>query len=157
MKTGWTMKMFLAIVLCVLSAVDASQAQAPKGSAPSFKIVSKTESAKGLIEFREITYTPVTVSVVRKVVKNGQEVAETVNETRTIPQEQFVNIDATTSRIVTPNGKQLPIDEVWKRVKANSVVVVSGDGNMPDAAYLRVLSAETIVIIPAPPKVPATK
>ena len=38
------------------------------------------------------------------------------------------------------------------RVKAKSVVVVSATSDAPAQAYLRALSAETLVIIPAAPK-----
>ena len=70
------------------------------------------------------------------------------------------------SRIITASGKQLPIDEVWKRVKANSVIVFSGSYEAPAEAYLRTLSAEAVVIIPGagainenrpPPPVPEKK
>jgi hypothetical protein len=48
---------------------------------------------------------------------------------------------------MTPDGKQLPIDEVWKRLKKDTVVLVSGDGNTPAQAYLKAVNPETLVLI----------
>jgi hypothetical protein len=61
-----------------------------------------------------------------------------------------VAYDAATSRVITPDGKQLPIDEVWKRLKPNTIIAISADSNTPDNAYLRALNPETLVLIPGP-------
>jgi hypothetical protein len=74
-----------------------------------------------------------------------------VTENVFVPEERTTQIDATNSRVITPDGKQLPIDEVWKRLKANTVVLVSADGNTPAAAFLQALNAQTLIIIPGPP------
>jgi hypothetical protein len=71
---------------------------------------------------------------------------------RAVPVDYDVVYDIGASRVITTDGKQLPIDEVWKRLKANAVVMVSGDFQTPAAPFLRALRADTLVIIPAPPK-----
>ena len=72
-----------------------------------------------------------------------------------VPVEVVIHIEAAKSRIITPDGKQLPIDEVWKRLKADSVVIFSTDGNTPGEAFLRALNANTLIIIsPRPDFVP---
>jgi hypothetical protein len=145
------MKPILSIVTGLLIIASVAVAQpGPSGPPPSFKVVGSTDPAKGLIVFRETVYR--TVPVQREVVEivNGVRIKKTVTGYETVAEERTTQIDATNSRVITPAGKQLPIDEVWKKLKANTVVAVSADGNTPAAAYLRALNAETLIIIPGP-------
>jgi hypothetical protein len=147
------MKAIVSILACPLLMVTPAWAQSgPSGPPPSFKIVGSTDPAKGLIVFREVLYKHVPVA--REVVEivNGQRVTKRVTTYETVAEERMVEINAAQSRVITPDGKQLPIDEVWKRLKANTVVVVSADSSTPSAPYLRALSAETLIIIPGPTK-----
>ena len=147
------MKAIILILACPLLMASPAWAQSrPTGPPPSFKIVGSTDPAKGLIVFREVLYKHVPVA--REVVEivNGQQVKKTVTTYETVAEERLIEINAANSRIITPDGKQLPIDEVWKRLKANTVVVVSADSSTPAAPYLRALSAETLIIIPGPTK-----
>ena len=97
-------------------------------------------------------------SEVREVVKikDGQQVKEKITVHVPVYEQYQTLIEAANSRIMTPDGKQLPIDEVWKRLKKDSVVAVSGGINPPEV-FLRALHADTLVIIPGfsvppPPK-----
>ena len=148
------MKTTLAILIGLLLAPSAARAEpgGQLGSAPTFKVVASTDKAKGAIVFRERLYkhVPVTREVVEIV--NGQQVTTTVTAYETVAEERLIEINAANSRVITPDGKQLPVDEVWQRVKANTVVVVSADSSTPSAPYLRALSAETLIIIPGPTK-----
>jgi hypothetical protein len=138
--------------------VAVAQPGAPKGSPPVFKIVASVDQAKGHIVFHEFMYKSEPRVEKRKVVKNGQEVIEEVTVMVQVPFMMAIPLDATASRVITPDGKQLPIDEVWKRVKAKTAVVVSTDHNTPDPAFLRALNADTLIIIPsAPPPIKAPK
>jgi hypothetical protein len=147
------MKPLLSILGCSLIMASVAVAQpGPNGPPPSFKIVTSTDPAKGHIVFGETVYRAVPVQ--REIVEivNGQQVKRTVTEYVTVAESRETKIDATNSRVITTDGKQLPIDEVWKRLKANTVVVVSADSSTPSAAYLRALSAQTLVIVPGPMK-----
>jgi hypothetical protein len=146
------MRFLIAIGAFVLAATSTALAQAPKGSPPIFKVVVKTEPDKGLILFKDTIYTIETVFEKRSVVKDIVFVEIEVPVNRIVPVEVTAAIDVRKSRVITSDGKQLPIDEVWKRIKANTVVVISGDNNTPDPAFLRALSAETVVIVPLPTK-----
>jgi hypothetical protein len=146
------MKYLLAIAVLALAVVSPAAAQAPKGTPPIFKIVAGTEPAKGLILFNEILLKTEIREEKRKVLKNGIEVEETVKVQVMVPVLVSSAMDVNRSRIITPDGKQLPIDEVWKRVKASTVIVVSGDNNVPDPAFLRALNADTVIIVSLPPK-----
>lgn len=142
------MKTVIAIVAIICTA---GAATAQTGAPPAFKTVSSTNKDKGQIVFLETVVRMVPVQMARVVIKNGVQVTETVTEFRPVFEQTLRAVDARNSRVITPDGKQLPIDEVWKRLKANTVVVVSADGNTPAQAYLRALNAETLVLIlPAP-------
>ena len=145
------MKRLLAILAGVLLAASASSAQ-PPGPPPTLQVVSKTNPGKGLIVF--VRYEAVNEQVAVKVLVNinGQNVEETRLVTRVVYRTVEYSVDISNGRVITPDGKQLPIDEAWKRLKAKTVVAVSADGNTPAADYLRALSAETLVIIPGPAK-----
>jgi hypothetical protein len=145
------MKRLFAILACVLLAASRSSGQ-PPGPPPIFHVVSKTIPDKGLIFL--VRYEPVTEQVAVKVLVNinGQIVEETRSEKRVVYTTVQYSMDIANARVITPDGKQMPIDEVWKRLKANTVVVLSGDGNTPAQPYLRALSSETLVIIPGPMK-----
>jgi hypothetical protein len=145
------MRFAIAIVAAVTIATGAAHAQPGQQEPPPvFKVVNSTDKNKGVIAFRYTVNRAVPVQKEIVVIENGQQVKRTVVEHVWVAEERLMQIDAAKSRIITPDGKQLPIDEVWNRVKANSVVVVSGNGQPPAQAYLRALNAETIVIIPPP-------
>ena len=148
------MKTTLAILTCLLLAPSIAQAQpgGQLGPAPTFKVVASTDKTKGVIVFRERSFKH--VPVIKEVVEivNGQQVTKVVTTYETVAEDRLIEINAANSRVITPDGKQLPIDEVWKRVKANTVVLLSGDNNTPNPAFLRALSAETLIIIPGPMK-----
>ena len=148
------MKTALMILAGLLLSTIVAHAQpnVRPGTPPTFKIVSNVNKAKGLLIFRETVYKNVPVQKQIVVMENGQAVTKTVTEYVTIAEERINEINVTNGRVITPDGKQLPIDEVWNRVKTNTVVVVSADGNAPSEAYLRALSAEALIIIPGLPK-----
>jgi hypothetical protein len=140
--------LILAAFLCATGAATA-QTSVP----PSFKLVAGTNKDKGHVSITDTVMVPVFIQKVVVAIENGQKVerVETVTEYRYETREYV--FDAGKSRIITPDGKQLPIEEVWKRLKKGTVVVVSGDGNTPAQEYLRALNAETLVIIQTPAQV----
>ena len=148
------MRTILALLTGMLLSASLAHAQpgAPTGPPPAFKIVTSVDKDKGMIVFKETVYRHVPVSKEIVMIVNGQQVKKTVTEYVAVAEERLFEINAANSRIITPDGKQLPIDEVWMRVKAKSVVVVSATSDATAQAYLRALSAETLVIIPAAPK-----
>jgi hypothetical protein len=150
------MKATFAIVTTILLLAGSATAQpAPAGPPPVFKVVHGSDNEKGQITLLETMTKAVPVQkVVFKtvaVVENGMNVSKTfkeiVTEHVTVEEQRTVMIDATRSRVITPDGKQLPIDEVWKRLKKDTVVLVSSDGNTPAQVYLRALNAETLIVI----------
>src|SRR5262249_46641963 len=127
----------------------AAHGQMP-GPAPTFMHVRSTVPEKGHAILLNLLPVPRQVAVVEKINVNGQ----FIERTRIVTAYTFESIQSTYelsgARVITPDGKQLPIDEVWKRLKENVVVAVAGDSNTPNEAYLRALHNDTLVIIPAP-------
>ncbi len=149
------MRLVVAAALAVIIASQASaQPAAPLGPPPVFKVVNSFDKTKGQIIFLETLTRQVPVTVERIVIVDG--VQQKVTETRYVTElmQQLAVHDATQGRAITPDGKQLPIDEMWKRLKVNTVVLVSGHGNTPNQVFLRALSAETLILIPGPPAPP---
>lgn len=150
------MKSALAILASFLLLASVATAQpAPSGPPPTFKTLAGADKEKGTFRLTEMKPVLEEYDGKRVRVIDGVPVFEVVAMTRTVYERLTTTHDATKNRFMTPDGKQLPIDEVWKRLKDNTVVAVSSDGNTPGEAYLRALSPETLVIIP--PTVPPTE
>ena len=112
----------LASFLCLTSA-----AVAQLGGPPAFKTVVSVDKEKGQIIFLDTVVKLVPVHIEMAVVKDGKTLTERRTEYVMEYHQRMVVHDAAKSRVITPDGKQLPIDEVWKRLKANTVVVVSAE------------------------------
>ncbi len=151
------MKSLLTLATLLTATVVAhTQPAAPFGPPPTFKVVNKIDKMKSEIFFLETVVKLVPQNVQRVVIVNGKQ--ETITETRFVPvmEHQISLFNVANSRAITTDGKQLPIEEVWNRLKKDAVVAVSADGNTPAQAFLRVLNPEVIVLIPGPPT-PAKK
>jgi hypothetical protein len=147
------MKSFLAILTMLLLWPSFAFAQpGPTGAPPILKVVSKAEKEKGeVLLLTSVTkYVPVTVE--KEVVVDGMKMKVTVTENVAVSEMVQEVIKISDGRVITPDGKQLPLDEVWKRLTKNTVVAVSLDGNTPGQAYLRALNPNTLIIIPGAPK-----
>jgi hypothetical protein len=138
-----------ALLICTALLTSASFAEAqPGGTAPALKIVSRVDKARNAIQYQESV---ARVQAVQKQVErivNGQAVRELVTEYVTVVEERIIEISGAGVRVITPDGKQVAFDEACKRLKKGSVIVVSTGGQAPAQAYLRVLAAETLVVIP---------
>src|SRR5437763_17190335 len=99
-----------AILVAALLSCSVAYAQ-PPAPPPTFKTVTSTDPKKGVIVFRETSYK--TVPVLKEIIENvnGQQVKKVVTETVMVAEERLVSVNAAKSRIITPDGKQLPIDQ----------------------------------------------
>jgi hypothetical protein len=158
------MKHLVATLSCLAFVAGAVGQETPRDLPPLLRVVVKTDPDKGQILYKEISF--VNEPVRKKgAVQKGIAVEEVdVYEDRFVPVEGQVIIDIGTrhlvkldgtgwkrtveTRFVTTDGKQLAIADVWKRVKANTVIAVSRNGEMPAAAFLRALHPDTVVVIP---------
>jgi hypothetical protein len=142
-----------AAALLLLASLATAQVNIP----PAFKVIANVDKDKGHIIYADniIRMVPVQKQVMKIV--NGQNVVEVVTEYVSVVETRNVLIEAAKSRVITPDGKQLALDEVWKRLKANDVFALAADSNTPAKVYLRALSPDTLVVIPpavAMPPVP---
>ena len=138
-------------LLVILMPTTVALAQPGSSVPPVFKIIAGLNKEKGQIAIQETVLRVVPVTVEKAVVVNGQQMTVKVTEYQYVSEQRVVVHDATKSRVITQDGKQLPIDEVWKRLTPKMVVVVSGDGKTPGQEFLRALNAETLVLILPPP------
>ena len=126
------MKATFAILFVMLFSAGQAHAQParPAIGPPVFMVIASADKVKGEIVFIERVFK----------IMNGQTVAE----------EYKTEFNIADCRVITPNGKQVPNDDLWKRLKNGTVVVVSTDGKTPAQPFLRTLNAEALVIMPAP-------
>lgn len=120
--------------------------------APTLHVLSRVMPEKGHAIITQSRTVFEERFVVERVMENGMVVEVKRAVKVPVQVEYHVVYDIASSRVITPDGKQLPIDEVWKRLKANTVVAISGNFETPSASYLQALNPNTLVIIPAPPK-----
>lgn len=155
------MKRTCAILAMWLLAAGTATAQ--QAQPPVFKTIAGIDMNKGQIQFVEIITrsVPVQKQVAKEVivVVNGKQQKKIVTDVVTVyefvQEQRTISHDAAQTRVITPDGKQLPIDEVWKRLKVGGVVVVSANGDAPAPIYLRTLNADTLVLmLPRTPPVP---
>jgi hypothetical protein len=127
-------------------------AQQPSGFPPTLEVIQQITPEKGTIVVQRVVNVNELRTIEVMVVVNGKE--QTTTKTITVPVSKvtFLEFNLATSRVITTEGKQLPLDEVWKRLKTNTAIALSGDSNTPAPAYLRALRADTLIIIPGQPK-----
>jgi hypothetical protein len=141
------MKYVIAMLSCLLIVSEVMAQDAPKGPPPVLKAVTSVDSTKGLIEFNEVRYVIEEVQKVVVEIVNGEKVEKVIREQRMVPVGQIIQVETAKSCFITPDGKQVPVDDVWKRVKANTVVAFVDGDKAPDAPFLQALNPQTIVII----------
>lgn len=145
------MKSSLAILtfFFISSCIAVGQPE-PTGTPPLLKVVSKVEKEKGEIALLTTVMKFVPTQVEKEVVVNGIKMKVTATEYVAVAETRQEVVRVSDGRVITPNGKQLPLDEVWKRLKKDTVVAVSLDGNTPSQAYLRALNPNTLILISGP-------
>ena len=145
------MKALGCILALVLFSTNIALAQTvPKGPPPTFAFVQGTTPAKGEIVVSRMVASQRVVPYLVQMEINGKVQNVTKYKTETVYEIRLATIDASSSRVITPNGNQLPIDEVWNRLKKQQVILESRE--MPDAVYLRALHPDALVLIPGPGK-----
>jgi hypothetical protein len=148
------MRNLFAISTLLFIAISAAfgQGGAAPAAVPILAFVRNADPEKGHIVVVRIALYRVQVPITEKVMIN----AKLVDVTRVTERDMHRTVDivyvVSEGRVITREGKQLPLDEVFKHVKADAPIAISGDFNMPAPAFLRALSAETLVVIPAQPK-----
>lgn len=145
------MRSIFAIASLLLFATFASAQDKP---APTLRVIANVDKNNGRIAYayEVVKQVPVQQQVMKIV--NGKAILEVVTTYVSVVETRNAVIDMANSRVITPDGKQLPIDEVWKRLKANDVFALAADSNTPAPAYLSALHPQALVIIPPIMRVP---
>jgi hypothetical protein len=139
----------LCVFAALLALVNLAQAQPElPGPSPVLRVVTKIDKGKGTIEVAEVRRLPVQSTKLVTVIIDGQQVQQAVREITYTTVTATAMMNVAESRVITPNGKDVPVSEVWKRLKLNMVLVVSQDDNIPAQPYLRALASDCLVLIP---------
>ena len=109
-----------------------------------------TTPDKGLIFFTIHQKRLEQVPVKEKINVDGKVIEVVTLITREVYVPVEAHVEITKGRVISPDGKQLPNDQVWKRLKAGSVIVLSMEGITPAEPYLRALNKDTLIVIPGP-------
>jgi hypothetical protein len=142
-----TRSLILSLILLSPN-VASAQTTVPKGPPPTFALVQEFTPQKGEIVLTRMVGVELFVPYVAKMVIDGKEQAVTKFKVEIRYEIRLATIDASSSRVITPDGKQLPIDEVWKRLKKQQVILESSE--TPHAAYLGALHPDALVLIRGP-------
>lgn len=111
----------LSLVLAESASVSADEAR-PKGSAPLFFIVTSVNKDGIVIERAPVA--------TKEVSPKGEEYRAMFKE--------FVATE--------PKGRKLTSEEIVKRVKRGSVVLVNDDDGLVDPAYLAIVKDDTVIL-----------
>src|SRR5262245_20925739 len=124
MKHTYTYTFAFAAACFFVGGVSA-QPPALASPAPTFHVVGKTIPEKGLVVFATYKTVNEQVSVKELVNVNGKQVEVTKLATRVTYVPHETTHDISGGRVITTESKQLAIDDVWKRLKAGTVVALS--------------------------------
>jgi hypothetical protein len=123
----------------------------PTGPPPLIQVVSAVDADKGTVTFHRVVVVHVPIQVQELVNVNGNNFTVTKTSFRDeLRTEQFVLV-LKDAKIQTAAGKDVTAADALKQLKTGSGVLVSADGKAVDRAYLGVVSAETLVLVPPPP------
>lgn len=145
----------LASILCLFSctavpAGEEKKIEDPNGPPPEFRFVSAVDAAKGTVTFQTVERVMAPVQIMEVVIVNGRR----INVTKVVLQEQtrtsYVTQSTKGVQIRTASGLAFKTDEGLKRIKPGTTVLVSSDGRDVAPAYLKIVHAETIVLIGLP-------
>jgi hypothetical protein len=121
----------------------------PNGAAPTLQFVRFND--KGVFEKTERTTQLVPESRTETANVNGKVVTRVVTVNVPVTVERKVILDAGNFEFYDLDGKKVNESDWKKTLSAGAVVAVSGDGNIPQAAYRKVLKAGTIILVPKQP------
>jgi hypothetical protein len=121
---------------------------------PRFVTVNEVNEKIGEVIFSELTMRYIPKEVEREVFEDGKKV--TVKQTVFVPEytTALVKFAVKDGQVFDGAGKKLDATDVWKRVAVGAPVVLSSNFRMVDDTYLKLLSKDALVFVPAQPKAP---
>ena len=148
-----TWNAFAGTVLLALVAAGAMVAapinptKPPAKAAPTFLPVVAADTARGEVTYEVSICLSVPVEETRVVEKDGRKETVTViayrTEIRTENRQMLLN----SFNPITADGKPLAQDDFARRVVPGAVLLVAWDGEMPEAAYLKLFKPDTVILV----------
>jgi hypothetical protein len=129
------------------------------GQGPPAKVISPLhfvvdtgiDRANKIIGYTQTVVVPVYREEI--VVVDGKEVRQMTTGFENVKRDGKFALKG--GKVLDAKGKELPEDEVWKRVKPGSAVLVSVFGPNIEPAYLRILRDDAVILVlPQPPPAP---
>ena len=148
MRFSWASVVTIAAGLSACAG-EPGQVQPPKGSPPQFVYVSRVDQAKGTFFCQQAVDVPCVVAVEREIEKQGKKFRVVENVTMMKREFKEFAVAAAGARVQTAGGHRVGAEELWRRLKAGTIIVLVVDGNPVDPAYLRVLQPDTLLVVPA--------
>jgi hypothetical protein len=145
-----------AIVLASAAAAPAppdAPVKPPEGPPPVQVVASMTRD--GEFEITQPALVPATETRERTVNIAGREVKETYPVTVYKTVQVTRRIKGEGVKVYTAAGKEVDAKDVPDKLKKQTIVLFSADGNKVDPFYLKIIKPDTLVIV-APPPAPAT-
>jgi hypothetical protein len=118
----------------------------PHGPPPQFAIIRKAEDDVVTLAVTRTKYVPGKVE--RQVERNGK--VETVTETEMRPVFEWTVVrfsPAAGGRIYDTKGKRVSAAKARDRLVVGRPVLLSADGKKVDARYLRLVNADTLILV----------
>ncbi len=127
----------------------------PSTPGPAPQVLALKADASGTVRIVGTIPTKVTVTnayfTVEQVMENGKPVQRQVQKQieQDVVTSQYVNktLADCNGKFMTADGKPLTVDEANNRVKNGATVLVSSDGKPISKAWLRAVSADTVVMV----------
>jgi len=135
----------LAMLMCALVAAAADEAE-PARNAPPPVILNAAIKGDDLVS-RFTATSLVPVSVIKEVERNGRVEKITATELRAVIRTIENKLDLRKATITTAGGKKLTLEDARKRLEKPQPIVLSSDGKAVDAAFLKLLDKDALVIV----------
>ena len=141
----------LAVALSAVAApAPADEAiKAPEGVPPATVIASMTKD--GEFEITQPEVVPSTETRVRSVVVGGVAVTESYQVTVYKTVQVTRRYKGEGVKVYSAAGKEVNAKDVPDKLKKQTVVLFAADGKKVDPFYLKIVKADTLVIVAPPP------
>jgi len=133
-----------AVLLCSMSVAHAQPGAATPP--PTLQFLEKVNADVGVIFLRESVQVPQFKEIEEKIMKDGIIIIVKKRIVEHVSVDRIAEVPVRTIRVFTADGKKMSMEDVLK-IKPGTVVVVSVDGDLPAAAYLKVFRPDTPVIV----------
>lgn len=151
-RNGWGV---LCVWLVSASLLTAAEPQ-PPGVPPQFAVVIKLDAEAGEVELRQTVMKPVNETVEQAITNPATGKVEIATFLRTIyvSEVRARRLKLADTRVITATQDAVEPDDVAKRLKPDTAVLLQNIEQKLDARYLATLNGETLIFLvkPDPPR-----